>query len=1329
MNKLRLKLGEIIQTIIQRWKKRRATADTTEPQAEWQVPRRMLTLGLVMLGLAVLTDIILSRPINIKLYENSIRNHLAPQEELASRTLSDTNFVNWILSGGMLNNAESQAEFNWLLDNIERQPMTLMVYENDSLKYWSNQTARPFAPMRFPAQIERDSAGVGISLFSFDQEYLMRNDENKSSQYQMRFRKYLRYDSLRMTLVVLIPIKWSFPMFNYSSQLETHFPSSSLIPSTLLLTENKTPYPLRSKEGIPFCYLDNSKMGSDPLHDYLFFTFFCISLFCFAHIGTRRAQYLIRQQQEVQGSVVFFLSLGGTLAAMWLVCNVLAKTPTIKVFSQTREFKTPYAEGTLVGSVPELLFYVVLMLWLAIFFNSQFQPSLKNILTNEKRDVWRRAGLTLIAYFSTILLFQAIVSICKILVTSTNIHWAFENFFEFTFDDGLALLAIGLMFLSLFLVAFRWIALVQELDIKPLAQIGLIEFATILVYACFWLVGNVGVALWVMSAMTLLYMLLMVYFVKYYHSNVPASVMLFIGLLMSAFIAAVILRTQGVEEDNHRRERCAISLVNETDPTAEYRIKEFKQLLETNPSLRTNSNPLQFNKPDTLLISRTVDEYFENDGYLQNHYDLAFHVVPSLEGIVLLRGDNEPLWSQKKPMSTPIDAGIFHYINPNGTNAYLVEATIQLGNGTASSAFDYVRIRMVLTRKSKTASRIFTNLLVNDQYQYKLIPHLHRYLYAVYKKGICIEENHIGSYDRFLDSTILPKENRRIAFRHDKSRHDDLILKAENGTVVIVGRDWSSGFQLFTILSYCFLLFGLLLLAIVLINRVFRFLPPMIDIGFRFEQSLRDRIVVGMATALLMVMFGIGFAAYHFFNTTTENYFDREYQSKTALIVKSAISEILKTDTSDIDTRKTNLANRLRQLSEVHQIALHFFKTNGQLDATSESIVFDKNILSKAMDPKAFRMLNAGRFQWFTAHERVGRFNYKTMYYAIRDDKQHILGFLELPLYTLNQKIGREISDFFGSIITVMCVILWFSIGLILWLAKQTIDEIQTLGQTLKTLTLGKTNAKVPPRRDELGMITDAYNYLVDELDEKTKQLQDMEREATWREMASQVAHEIRNPLMPMKLSVQHLENVRKYHADKIPQFLERTNKMILQQIETFERIVSAFTNVAKMPQAHNEPFVINDLVQASETMFNKFESHKTGVNTSTQITFEVCEMRYQVIADKSLLGNAINNLILNATEAITNDREDGLVEVALYEQNGYAVIRVRDNGTGIPDDIKDKIFKPKFTTKSYGSGLGLMYTRNIIQSVGGKLYFHTELNVGTEFYVELEIQGIATGK
>ncbi len=238
-----------------------------------------------------------------------------------------------------------------------------------------------------------------------------------------------------------------------------------------------------------------------------------------------------------------------------------------------------------------------------------------------------------------------------------------------------------------------------------------------------------------------------------------------------------------------------------------------------------------------------------------------------------------------------------------------------------------------------------------------------------------------------------------------------------------------------------------------------------------------------------------------------------------------------------------------------------------------------------------------------------------------------------------------------------------------------------------------------------------------------------MEREATWREMASQVAHEIRNPLMPMKLSVQHLENVRKYHADKIPQFLERTNKMILQQIETFERIVSAFTNVAKMPQAHNEPFVINDLVQASETMFNKFESHKTGVNTSTQITFDVCEVRYQVIADKSLLGNAINNLILNATEAITNDREDGLVEIALYEQNGYAVIRVRDNGTGIPDDIKDKIFKPKFTTKSYGSGLGLMYTRNIIQSVGGKLYFHTELNVGTEFYVELEIQGIATGK
>jgi nitrogen fixation/metabolism regulation signal transduction histidine kinase len=279
----------------------------------------------------------------------------------------------------------------------------------------------------------------------------------------------------------------------------------------------------------------------------------------------------------------------------------------------------------------------------------------------------------------------------------------------------------------------------------------------------------------------------------------------------------------------------------------------------------------------------------------------------------------------------------------------------------------------------------------------------------------------------------------------------------------------------------------------------------------------------------------------------------------------------------------------------------------------------------------------------------------------------------------------------------------------------------------VRRISLGsKTKNELIPwdKKDEISILIDAYNSKVSELEETYTRLSEIEREGAWRDMAKQVAHEIRNPLTPMKLIVQHLEMIRKQRPENLEEYLIRSNKVLLDQIDNLEKIVSEFANFAKMPQkAMSEKFVLNDVVSSVANLFNQ-KSEGRHIDFSLNIPNE----RFVIYADRSLLIGALNNLVKNAIQALPDDR-DGHIEVNLYRQKDIAIIKISDNGSGIPKEIQDKIFSPNFTTKAYGSGIGLLITKNIIQAMNGKIYFETEENSGTDFYVELDIIDIEEPK
>ncbi|MBL0112615.1 MAG: GHKL domain-containing protein [Saprospiraceae bacterium] len=218
--------------------------------------------------------------------------------------------------------------------------------------------------------------------------------------------------------------------------------------------------------------------------------------------------------------------------------------------------------------------------------------------------------------------------------------------------------------------------------------------------------------------------------------------------------------------------------------------------------------------------------------------------------------------------------------------------------------------------------------------------------------------------------------------------------------------------------------------------------------------------------------------------------------------------------------------------------------------------------------------------------------------------------------------------------------------------------------------------------------------------------------------MAKQVAHEIKNPLTPMKLITQHLQNsIQRTEQDEIPALVKRVTQTLIEQIENLSKIASEFSNFAKLPAPENEKLALNEVVTSTHDLFRKRED--------MDIHLRVPIDEIYVFADKNHIIRVLTNLIKNAIQAIPLGRR-GRIEIMLYKQDERAIVKVSDNGCGIPDSMKDKVFYPNFTTKNSGTGLGLAIVRDIIDSCNGHIFFNTYENVGTEFFIELPLMHMA---
>lgn len=399
----------------------------------------------------------------------------------------------------------------------------------------------------------------------------------------------------------------------------------------------------------------------------------------------------------------------------------------------------------------------------------------------------------------------------------------------------------------------------------------------------------------------------------------------------------------------------------------------------------------------------------------------------------------------------------------------------------------------------------------------------------------------------------------------------------------------------------------------------------------------------------------------------------------------------------------------LQDLSFLYHTDILVYNNQGVLVGSSQPRIFNKNLISDRIAPKPFFAQDANMNQY----EHIGKLNYLTAYTDFFNGDFLQIGYIAVPQFFSQDEIKNEIKSFLTVIIHIYLIISILVIFVSLFIGKQLSAPLIVLENKLKEMRLGTRNEKVDYKvNDEIGQLVLQYNRTVDELEQSAKLLAKSERESAWKSMARQVAHEINNPLTPMKLTIQQLQRTKGMNDDRFDDYFTKSTVMLIEQIDNLSRIAGTFSDFARMPEASFERVDIAARLHSVVQLFsNNYEK--------TQLSYIGQETGVFAYADPEQLVQVFNNLLKNAIQAIPSDRM-GIVTINLIEKSENIVIEITDNGVGIEIDAYDKLFAPNFTTKNNGMGLGLAIAKNIIEISGGTVTFTSIVGQGTTFSISL---------
>ena len=477
-----------------------------------------------------------------------------------------------------------------------------------------------------------------------------------------------------------------------------------------------------------------------------------------------------------------------------------------------------------------------------------------------------------------------------------------------------------------------------------------------------------------------------------------------------------------------------------------------------------------------------------------------------------------------------------------------------------------------------------------------------------------------------------------------------------------------------------------------------------------YTKSLRNRIFFSMILLVLLASILIAAVTVFQYREEAKDYHRERLQRKEAAI-RENIQYVLEKTTYPVETGKIPLIfkDEIYKIKEIHNLELYLYDLDGNLLKSSKASFIRDSTIQKMPDYALEAIRTAPDKRFIEKFEEAGQ-DYQSSYSYITDNYFKPLAILNLPYIEDDDFINKEMNEYLSRLGAAYLVMLIVAIVLAYFLSKYITRSLNEISDKINETRLDKKNKRIfiQNTTEEIATVVTAYNSMIDKLENSAAKLAASEREAAWREMAKQVAHEIKNPLTPMRLTVQSFERKFDRNDPDVESKLREYSNTLIQQIDTMSSIASAFSNYAKMPAQQDETLNVVKITKLALDIFNE-----------PYIYFHSEEDEIIAKFDRTQLIRVITNLVKNSIQAIEQaETPDPRVEVSVVSESMMVAVLVADNGIGIAEENLEKVFEPKFTTKSSGMGLGLAMVKNIVETYGGSISVSSATDKGTVFTV-----------
>ncbi|MCF8218571.1 MAG: GHKL domain-containing protein [Bacteroidales bacterium] len=1133
-----------------------------------------------------------------------------------------------------------------------------LVYENDQLVSWSNNripVKQKYEPFRFDSSFEQ---------FANAYTLIQKKEQNNK------------------VVIGMLVIKNKYPHEN--EYLQNDFHHSLNIPSSIEISEQKTKSPVTfNGETVFYLKYPERIILQDSQHKLLFVLFVVALLFLFAVLY--HGHRFLNPFPSRPRLFVLFYSIDV------IIVRLIISYFKFPGYIHQSELFDPAILGfsSFIPSLGDMFFTALTVLAIAIAIYKDVHLKLPknntilNILVNTT------------IFVVLIIALKMVYGLITSMVMHSSIMLNLHRVFSVDFFTIIAFLALFMVIASLYLILVKLLRFAENhSSIINTIYALLIAAALYLFLSLFW--NSVD---W--SVFPAIFGLLVLFVVeKYYLKSFISTAVIAINLLVFTAIITFLLQYNNQQKEREQREVGASQIAAKQDPVAESLFLDIEEKIIHDDTLEILLEQYHQDGGEDLVMSYILHQYFR--GYW-DRYNIQLTLCKPTDELVL----------SSEGITQNCDDFFDRMINENGyftfsKNLFYLNkdpwfsSYIARLNLPAENRLHNVPYTLYIEMDAKFAPEglVYPELLIDKDVQRSDL-FSKEYSIAKYKNGELIAS--IGDYSYVIDLEQISgkKNNQKHFYNHNDYSHYYYPMK--DGEAIIISKKKHNFWEMLAPFAYIlvFLLLFFLIIALIIKPDLFRVL----------NKNFKSRMQLVMFVVVLISFFFIGILSVKYLYNISQEKNAKQLEEKAHSILIEVEHKI--SGTTEIDSSMYSYVNNLMyKFASVFFSDINMYDTKGKLIATSRPEIYDNGLMSKQMNSELLHQIKHQERTILINKEKLGELEYSSAYMPFRNNENEVIAYLNLPYYAKQSELEREITGFLASFINIYVLLLAISMALAFLLSNYFTRPLNLIKAQMRKIKLGASNEKIYwNKEDEIGELIQEYNKMIDELERNADLLMRSQKESAWREMAKQVAHEIKNPLTPMKLNIQMLQRAYDSNDPNWEQKLKNVTDSLIDQIDNLAAIASEFSDFAKMPVSKPEVIDLEEVLSHAIDLYSNYEHVRVYYNNYAENTY--------VRADYKHLTRVFNNILDNAIYAIPKEKT-GEIQIRIEEEEDKLIVSIADNGRGIPVEKRDNIFSPSFTTKSSGMGLGLTMVKNIVNNSGGNVWFDSIENEGTTFYVEL---------